>query len=247
MKKVYNFKVNKKEEVEEQKEVEVEGKKFSRPEKVTKEVPKPFFIRKPNRSLWDQAELFNGSVWAESVKHGMLMEQMLFKRFKDDNGYLAKTDNKRRAELIGILGDKHREYEKLEIKEKTPEVESQIKELLQEIGVVRDELVKYEQIEQALFQNTAEARAKAKTTIWWVLHLAYQEENGKVSPVFGEGDYDEKLKKYDELEESEDAFWSEVLQKFIFFTTFYLSGRAKGEEDFKKVEEVFRAEFQKVE
>jgi len=243
MKKVFTFSVNEKQEVEEKKEVEVNGEKLTKTEKVTKEVPKTFFIKKPTRILWDDAELYSGSVWSESLKRGMLTEQLLFKRYANEGGVFSDAATQKRKELAGDLSNEKREYQRLEATpEKTEEIKQKIEESLKKIAAIRDELINYERVEQSLFQNTAEARARAKTTIWWVLQLAYQEVDGKETPIFGNGSYEDRLKVFDEFEEKEDPFWTEVIQRFIFYITFYMTGRGKTEADFKEIEKLFKVD-----
>ncbi len=243
MKKIYSFQVNQKTEVEEPKTAIVDGKEFSRPEKVTKEVPKTFVLKKPSRIQFDEAELFHGSVWSDSLKHGMLTEQLLFKRYADDGGIFSKEAMEKRKALVAELGVAQREYEQLEVTaEKTEELKAKIEVVFKKIAGIREQLINYEQIEQSLYQNTAEARARAKTTIWWVLQLAYKEDGEKTVPLFGDGSYEDRLKVYDEYNEGEDIFWIEVVQRFLFYTTLYLSGRGKTDADFKEVEKLFKVE-----
>jgi len=242
MKKVYQFSVNQKKTVEEKKEVEVNGEKLTKTEQVVKEIPRNFFLKKPNRSLWDQAELIHGIAWSEALKAGMLTEQLLFKKYSDEGGIFSRASIEKRKELVKELGLQQREYERLEAQEKTEDIKKQIDDVFKKISDIREELIQYEQVEQSLYQNTAEARARAKTTIWWVLQLAYKDEDGKISPLFGDGSYEDRLKVYDEYNEGEDPFWVEVVQRFLFYVTFYLSGRGKTEEDFKEIDKLFKVE-----
>jgi hypothetical protein len=100
--------------------------------------------------------------------------------------------------------------------------------------------------------------------MWWVLQLANVEkscgewkeyhwynkelkddekpEEPDVETLFVGEDLDEKLSKYDELEESEDLFWNETIKKLAYFVSYWYSGQAETEEDFQRVEEFLTKE-----
>ena len=60
--------------------------------------------------------------------------------------------------------------------------------------------------EDSLYEETAENRARNKVILWWMLHLAHAEQEGKDVEFFGSGDLEGKLKIYDEIDEGEDIF-----------------------------------------
>ena len=78
--------------------------------------------------------------------------------------------------------------------------------------------------------------------MWWVLNLAYRKDGSNYAPVFGEGDYDSRLEAYDEIEEKSEAFWTEVVKKLAYFTTFWYTNGITSEEEFKQVENMYNSD-----
>jgi hypothetical protein len=69
-----------------------------------------------------------------------------------------------------------------------------------------------------------------------VLQLSLIEsENKELKELFGEGPYEEKLKKYDEIEESEFGLEKIALQKLLYLISFWYIGRAATQEEFSKL------------
>ena len=85
---------------------------------------------------------------------------------------------------------------------------------------------------ESLFDNTAETRARNKVITWWILFLSCYEKNGEKQPFFGEGNYETRMNKYDEIFESEDPHMIKVANAFIYFISFWYVGRAATKEDF---------------
>ena len=107
---------------------------------------------------------------------------------------------------------------------------------IKKASVVREEIQSFELDQASLFDNTAENRARNKTILWWVLHLSYfLEQDGSHTSIYGEGTYDQRLEKYDELEEDENDFWVTLSKKLIYYISFWYVGRASSEEDFKNL------------
>ena len=99
-----------------------------------------------------------------------------------------------------------------------------------------------------LFEQTAENRARNKTIMWWVLQLSLIEgEDKKLKELFGEGSYEEKLKKYDEIEESELGLEKIALQKLLYLISFWYIGRAASQEEFSKLLEAINKDGKKAE
>jgi hypothetical protein len=104
---------------------------------------------------------------------------------------------------------------------------------------LRYSLQNIENEQSSLFDQTAEARAKNKTILWWVLHVSYMEEGESFVPVFGDLTYEERLDKYDEYEDKDDLFWNESIRKLAYYVSFWESGQVESEEDFKSIDEMF--------
>jgi hypothetical protein len=60
--------------------------------------------------------------------------------------------------------------------------------------------------------------------------------------VFDGEALEDKMDKYDTLEDGDDEFWQESLKKLAYFVSYWYSGQADSEEDFERVEEFLLAE-----
>ena len=106
MKRIYEFTVNKEEEVSEDTvETKKDGTEVTTSKKVKKEVPHKFFLRRPTRTMTDEAELYYGVKLAEGIKAGLLTKALLEKRFENDGGTRSDDENEQYEEIINKLQD----------------------------------------------------------------------------------------------------------------------------------------------
>ena len=239
MKKLFDFRIPKV-----IKETKSETSKNDKGETVTveKEVEvhksQKVFLRKPNRSLYDEAELFYGVRLSEGIKAGLLSRALLAKRFSNDGGVLSEDEKNRYADLYLKLYENQLEVDRLSSlgKKRNKKQEEKLSGLISQVAVMRRELTDFEMSQSSLFEQTAENRARNKTILWWTLHISYfVDDEGNESPVFKGDDYDAKLKVYDEIEESEDEFDEELLSKLLYYISFWYVGKVNSEEDFRKL------------
>lgn len=239
-KKLYTFKVDQEASIE---EVEIskddKGEEIKTIKKVKKNIPLEFAIKKPNRVMFEDAELFYGIRLSESIKAGLLPKALVVKRFENDGGALSRQEEARVKELIEKLAIAQKEiflYETKGEKSRTEIDESNFQSNVGTIQRIRQELIEIERTKSEIFEQTAENRARNKTIMWWVLNLAYKKEGDKFVPFFGEGAYEERLKKYDDIEESENEFLKKILVRFSYLITFWYVGKISTEKDFEEVD-----------
>lgn len=240
---LHTFEVNKtdKEKVSE-KSKDSEGEEIEITKIVEKQTPVKFSIRKPNRRMYEDADLFYGVRLSEGIKQGLMTKTLLAKRFINDGGTMSEgekddyaTSYEQLTEAENKIQRTQLNIEKLPEKEKTEKLREEMKNALE----LRYSLQNIENEQSSLFDQTAEARAKNKTILWWVLHISYMEEGESFVPVFGDLTYEERLDKYDEYEENDDLFWNESIRKLAYYVSFWESGQVESEEDFKSVDEMF--------
>tara|TARA_B100000676_G_C18091369_1_gene860148 strand:- start:11402 stop:12388 length:987 start_codon:yes stop_codon:yes gene_type:complete len=233
-------------EVKEEKTTNENGEEVITKKEVRERKPVTFSIKKPNRKLYEEGEMFYAVKLSEGIKAGLLTKPLLAKRYKDDGGPLSDDEKSRYAELFYELAKKQDDLEKLKLNLENKDEETREKiaqEILAQIFEVREELQEYEMAQSTLFDQTAENRAKNQTIMWWVLNLAYSKDGEIIyNPVFGEGSYEDMLSKYDELEDSDDPFWTETVKKFAYFVTFWYLNGISDEKEFKEVENIYKAE-----
>ena len=70
------------------------------PKEVEKEVKRDFFVRRPNRKLYDDAELYYAVKLSEGIKAGLLTKALLEKRWKVTLTVRSKHLRKPIAELM---------------------------------------------------------------------------------------------------------------------------------------------------
>lgn len=236
MKTIYEFAINKEGIVKETEEsVNEAGQKVTITKDVTTQVPHNYFIKKPTRALFDEAELFYGVKLSEGVKAGLLTRTLLNKRYVDDGGILADKTKNAEADAYKDLYDAQNELQRLtslEEKDRPEYFVTKKEELETKITVIKNSLTELEVQKESLFDNTAETRARNKVITWWILFLSYYEKNGEKQPFFGEGDYEARMNRYDEIFESEDPHLVKAANAFIYFISFWYVGRANSKEDF---------------
>ena len=245
MKELYSFKLNKPEEME---EVEIikndQGQEIKQIKKITKEVPKEFFIKKPNRFLFDEAEMFYAIKMSESIKAGMLTRTLMLKKYDDDGGIFTKEEEERIKSIITRLADTQKKLIEIEERQASSSSLSEDKSLkevlIDDIIKLRGQVGEIENTKNNLFEQTAETRARNKTIVWWILNLAHEKDSkGNSTPLFGEGAYDQKLRKYYELDEEANPFMLKIIDKFTYLISFWYAGKINTPEDFKAVEDYY--------
>ncbi len=237
MKKLYTFEQIKKEKVKEKETTENEnGEKITVEKEVEKEVKRDFFVRRPNRKLYDDAELYYAVKLSEGIKAGLLTKALLEKRYENDGGALSDPDIERWGSIYSDFYENQRELVELEDKKRSEEEEARLSELKDLLNSTRSALTNFEMSQQNLFEQTAEVRARNKTILWWVLNLSYAiAENGEEYSFFTDGSSEEKLEYYDQLTEEEDEFVEEVIKKFTYLISFWYVSKVDNEEDFREM------------
>jgi len=215
------------------------GEEVKTTSKVKTTVPVKLAIKKPTRSLFDEAELFYGVRLSEGIKAGLLTRALLAKRFNNDGGVLSDEEQKEYNELYLEFFNLQSEFQKLSIKEESirnDEEKENLKAVVVKMNDARERLQKYEMAQANLFEQTAENRARNKTIMWWVLQLSLiQGDDKKLKELFQDGTYEDKLKRYDEIEESESDIEKIAIQKLLYLISFWYIGRAASQDEFEKL------------
>jgi hypothetical protein len=240
MKTMFEFDIYQEKEIE---KVDVstneKGEEVKVTSKVKTTVPVKLAIKKPTRSLFDEAELFYGVRLSEGIKAGLLTRALLAKRFNNDGGVLSDEEQKEYNDLYLEFFNLQTEFQRLSIKEealRTDEEKKQIQNVIEKMNLARERLQRYEMAQANLFEQTAENRARNKTIMWWVLQLSLiQGDDKKFKELFQDGSYEDKLKRYDEIEESESGIEKIAIQKLLYLISFWYIGRAASQEEFEKL------------
>ncbi len=240
MKRLYEFTVGKKSTVKESETIQNEsGEEITTTKEVKKVVDKKYFLRKPTRKLFDAAELFYGVHLSEGIKAGLLTRALLQKRFSNDGGTLGEKEREEWSTLYSDLFDKQVEFQQLSLKneeERTPEENARLEICKDFLKDSRLRIQEFEMQQSSLFDQTAENRARNKTILWWVLQLAYYEDDeGDEKPFFGDGEYEDRIQVYDTLEEEEEPFSVECINKFFYYVSFWYVSKTSDPTQFEEL------------
>ena len=238
---LYEFKMNKPSEVEETEISKNEnGEEVKTTKKIKKEIPVHFRIIKPNRKLFDEAELFYGVKLSEGIKAGLLTKSLLAKRYQNDGGAMSDVEKQKYSTLYLDLYRVQSELQRLELNLDNlakDEQDKKIEQLVTEMSQTKRELQEIENYHSTLFDQTAENRARNQTIMWWVLNLSYlSEDNNDYKAFFSDGDYAKKLDVYDAFEEMDEDFNKKSMIKLAYFISLWYMGRVSTFEDFKNMD-----------
>ena len=225
----------------EEKKKDEDGEDITISRKVTKKRAVQFSILKPDRKLFESAELFYAVKLSEGIKAGLLTRPLLAKRYKNDGGAMSEPEKKRYAELYYDMLIKQEQMERLKLNLQDDGKDERHRlagALMADIVQLREELTEYEMAQTTLFDQTAENRAKNQTIMWWVLHLAYKKDKGHEA-VFDADSHEGKLDQYDALEEADDPFLVEVVKKFAYYVTFWYLNGITDKKDFEQVRTMY--------
>tara|TARA_S200002703_G_scaffold29347_1_gene25213 strand:+ start:2299 stop:3201 length:903 start_codon:yes stop_codon:yes gene_type:complete len=240
MKKLYEFTLKEKvtNKVEE-KSTDKDGNEVTITKDKTEEVDRVVFLKKPSRSMYDEAELYYGVQLSEGIKAGLLTRALLAKRFSNDGGIMSDTEKKEYADLYLKLFENQNSIQRLSAikkEERTPEESVELEKATQEDGLIKKEIQEFEMAQSSLFDQTAENRARNKTILWWVLSISYLEDKeGKPTPIFAGDSLTEKLNSYDLIEEEGTDFQEEVIKKLIYYVSYWYVSSAQTPEEFQEL------------
>lgn len=241
-KELYSFTVDK--EIEKEVKSTTVNKKTKEETTVTKKVkektPITVKIKKPTRRDLEEAELEFSVEMSKCVKKGILTKAMLAKKYSDSGGLMSEDDAKSLVDAYKHIFDLQNEYARLEIiQNKTDKQIERVEVMSTELAKVRRQIVELESNYQSLFDHTADVKAQNRLILWYVVMLTYiQEEADDVEvPLFGKGDFDERLEKYYEKEESEDSLYFLIAKKAATVLAFWFFNQASDKKSFDSLME----------
>ena len=178
MKKLYEFSLTQKVQKEyEEKDKDSEGNEVTTKKTKEENVVRNFFLKKPTRSMFDEAELYFGVKLSEGIKAGMLTRAMLAKRFDNDGGVLSDADKEQYSGLYFTLFEVQNQLTRLQLipeKERSKQEQKEYNESVRAMIGLKAEIQEFETAQASFFDQTAENRARNKTITWWVLNLAHE-------------------------------------------------------------------------
>jgi hypothetical protein len=209
-------------------------------------------LLKPNRKLKEDGELFYAKEVSRFAKAGVLPKAAWGTILSDGGGSISEKEREVYGELLLKFRDASFELQSILIKTESERTEAEKKrsdEIIIELDEIRKEIQSFESSQISIFENTAEAKARNRTILWWVLFTSYIEKNGEYVSFFDGETFDEKLNSYDIFEDSnnESSINLISIRRLTYLITLWFLGKVETEEDFdsfyqnliKESEEVF--------
>lgn len=238
---IYSFTLNK--EVPTQKSEKSKndaGEEITITKTVKESKPFSFKLKKPNRKIIEDGDIFYAAKVGEYLKAGLLSKNLIAKRFENDGGDLSETTRKEYNQAINDYYSFTLELEKLKTKpeaELTEEDKTKIADLKVSINELRSEITTFEVQRSSIYDQSAESKALNKQIFWYILTLTYWDE-GKMGddfkPYFVGNNFDERSNSYDAIEDEENSsqFFIDLTSKLAFAISYWFnSGNKASQKD----------------
>lgn len=241
---LYTFTINKEIEKDVVEDSVINGEKVKITKKVKENVPVRFALKRPNRRLYEQADMFYGVKLSEGIRAGLLTKALLLKRYRNDGGALSDADAKYFYELSSKLAALEEEHQRALInvdKNSDSEKIKKIDIIIQQKMDILKSLQTLESVNQALFAHTAETKAQVALNNWWIIYLSYREKEGEkegeeeFAEFFPGTSYEEKMNQWDIFEETRESYIVEALARFSLLIGLWNAG-AQSKEEFEQGE-----------
>jgi hypothetical protein len=202
-----------------------------------------FGILKPTRKMKEDGELFYASKLSQFISAGILPKIVWEKVFKDSGGIISGVDQKEYADLFSEYSEYRNQIDEVSTKSDAQKTEADKEKLAfceAQLVRVRKRMQELEMAQVNAFENTAEAKARNRTIVWWAANLGVEENvsTGEILSLLGGGSIDDKLDLYDSIVEN-DKFLSECFSRLNYLVTVWYLGSASSFEDFKQLDEEY--------
>jgi hypothetical protein len=175
----------------------------------TKLVEKPVrvILKEQNRADMSAANSVYQIEWSDAIRKGILPRSLISKKFRESEGILTPNEIKALEEINKIIEDVKDEYQTINSKEtKSKEDEDKIQELMEKFSWANEQLASLEEVNESLFQNSAENLAWSKQLMFNILNLSHVEfVPGKIIPYTQGDTLDEKLEYLDKIAADESS------------------------------------------
>ncbi|MFZ9353733.1 MAG: hypothetical protein ACO25L_02835 [Candidatus Nanopelagicales bacterium] len=211
------------------------GEEITITKTVKEKKPFIFKIKKPNRKIIDDGDIFYAAKVGEYLKAGLLSKSLISKRFENDGGDLSEDIKKQYTEAVNDYYNSQLELDKLKEKEESSlsdEDKKQIDELTPKILELKNILTEFEIQRTSIYDQSAESKALNKQIFWYILALTHWnkgKENGDFEPYFVGKTFDERCDTYDKIEDEENnnEFFLSLTSKLAFAISYWFNSGNK--------------------
>jgi hypothetical protein len=216
-------------------EVKTSSKKEDGSEEI---ISKKFGILKPNRKMKEDGELFFAAETSRFAKAGVLPRAAWNTILSNGGGSISDKEREIYGGLLIKFRDLTFELQAILFKsetEKTEEEKKRSNEILEELESIKKEIQVFESSQIEIFENTAEAKARNRSILWWTLFLSYEFDGSNAEPVIKGESFEDKLDSYDSLYEEETSNENQLstLRRLTYLVTIWYLGRASTKQDFE--------------
>ncbi len=211
------------------------GQSVRKTRTVKKAVVTKFALKQPTRRELRQAELFYGKRQNWYIANGFLTQAILLNKHLDLTGGVLSDKERDRGEK---LRRRHIELEADLARLATTEDGAELKKKIQdELASIRTEMITLQNANEAVFSQTADARAQRDLSTWFALFLVQIERtDGRLTPYFEGETYEQKEEFMWQLEEKDDPLYAATLEKIATYVYWFNKGASTSDE-FRKMEE----------
>lgn len=215
-----------------------------------KTVEKEFFLRKPNRRLIEDGELFHGQQINNAImRHGLIPRALLAKKFAEHEGVYTDKEKEEYQKLLSNARKWETELQTILMKDDKARSKIEIEKISEyqdKLFQCRMDIRNFELQEDSLYEHTAENYARKKVIFWWVTQLSFFCSDDGEELIVLEGDsYDEKMDHYEKLVEDKKnrSMWENAVSKLSYYTAIWLNPNIAGDtESFKQAIELLEAD-----
>jgi hypothetical protein len=211
------------------------GEEITITKTVKEKKPFVFKIKKPNRKIIDEGDIFYAAKVGEYLKAGLLSKSLISKRFENDGGDLSEDIKKQYTDTVNDYYTSQLELGKIKEKEAsslTEDEKEKQKELTDKILELKNILTEFEIQRTSIYDQSAESKALNKQIFWYILSLTYWnkgKDDGDFESYFAGKTFDERCDAYDKIEDEENnnEFFLSLTSKLAFAISYWFNSGNK--------------------
>ena len=200
-----------------------------------------FALKQPNRTEREEIEIYYAAMLSKLMNMGVQTKASVDKYYADSSD--TAVPKKDQSYYFNLQKDLAQYQEDL-IREKSNSDKKF--EIYAKIVQIQEDMRKFTSYYSAIYDNTAEVKARDKTVDFCMLNYSYSNEE-ELFPQEEEDFQKRAILQYeqiDKLREGEDSeFWNSVIDRFVFLFTIWYLDLAQTDEEFKSYyDSYFKAE-----
>ena len=199
-----------------------------------------FYLLKPGRIVRQDGEIEYAKQLAFFVKKGLLPRAAWNTILQNLGGTVSENELQEYAGWRAKRWENEIKLGKLNLKSDLTDKDQKEKDKLADLDAeLREKIQAFELNQIYVFENTAEAKARNQTILWWLTTLAHRTVGDSIEKFFEGDTFEEKLDFYDgfDAETEEGEYLIKVAQKFNYFVTLWFLNRVSTYEQFAEIDD----------